>query len=110
MAEVSCILGHTVSMIKEDEMSGFEKDTVYYRANIVFGCGVDTSGYLGEDNIDAEKLAVELKCFVESDDAKSFDITRHAAKKGDGFAHIDKVMIRLAKKKGRIYVEGDSNV
>jgi len=88
-------------------MSGFEKDTVYYRANIVFGCGVDTSGYLGEDNIDAEKLAVELKCFVESDDAKTFDITKHAAKKGDGLAHIDKVIIRLEKKNGRIFLNGD---
>lgn len=95
---------------KGGKMSGFEKDTVYYRANIFYECGVDTSGYLGEDNIDAEKLAVELKCFVESDDAKTFDITKHAAKKGDGLAHIDKVMIRLAKKNGRIYVEGESNV
>lgn len=86
-------------------MSGFEKDTVYYRANIIYRCGVDMSGYLGEDNIDAEKLAVELKCFVESDDAKSFDITRHIAKKGDGLAHIDKVMIRLAKKNGRILLD-----
>ena len=91
-------------------MSGFEKDTVYYRGNIVFRCGVDTSSYLGEDNIDAEKLALDLKIFVEDDDAKSFDITKHAAKKGDGIAHIDKVIIRLAKKNGRIYVEGESNV
>ena len=105
MAVASCILGHTVSMIKEDEMSGFEKDTVYYRANIFYECGVDTSGYLGEDNIDAEKLARELKLFVESDDAKSFDITKHAAKKGDGLAHIEKVMIRLAKKNGRILLD-----
>lgn len=110
MAVASCILGHTVSMIKkEDRMSGFKKDTVYYRGNIVFGCGVDTSSYLGEDNIDAEKLALDLKFFVEDEDAKTFDITRHVAKKGDGLAHVDKVMIRLAKKNGKICVEGGQN-
>lgn len=106
MAVASCILGHTVSMIKrEAKMSGFEKDTVYYRGNIVFNCGVDTSSYLGEDNIDAEKLALDLKFFVEDEDAKTFDITRHVAKKGDGLAHVDKVMIKLSKKNGRVFVD-----
>lgn len=86
-------------------MSGFEKDCVYYRANINYRSGVETSGYLGDNNIDADKLAVELKMFVESIDSRTFDITKHVAKKGDSLAHVDSVVIKLYKRNNRIYVD-----
>lgn len=90
-------------------MIGFEKDTVYYRADIRYRSGVETSAYLGEDNPDIKKVVMELKNFIEDSDAKSFDITRHEAKKGDGLAHIAGVEIRLVRKNNKIYVDGGQN-
>ena len=90
-------------------MAGFEKDTVYYRGDIIYKCGVSTSSYLGEDAIDPEKLAIDLRTFVEDSDAKSLDIVRHEAKKGDGLAHVAGVEIRLVRKNNKIYVDGGKN-
>lgn len=90
-------------------MAGFEKDIVYYRGDIIYKCGVDTSSYLGEDAIDPEKLAIDLRAFVEDSDAKSFDINKYVAKKGDALAHVEGVVIRLVRKNNKIYVDGGKN-
>ena len=81
----------------------FEKDTVYYRADIIYSCGVDTSAYLGtqggagDDAIDIEKIAREINLFVKDEDAKSLAIVKHEARAGDGLAHVAGVLLRLER-------------
>ena len=58
----------------------FEKDVIYYRADIVYSCGVETSAYLGEYNgaddnaLNMDKIALEIKNFIKDADAKSLEI------------------------------------
>ena len=81
----------------------FEKDTVYYRANIVYSCGIDTSAYLGEYNgaddnaLNMNKIALEIKNFIKDPDAKSLEIVKHEARAGDALAHEAGVILRLAR-------------
>ena len=81
----------------------FEKDVVYYRANIVYLGGVSTSGYLGEYNgagdnaLNMDKIALEIQNFIKDPDAKSIEIVKHEAQAGDGLAHEAGVILRLAR-------------
>ena len=81
----------------------FEKDCIYYRANIVYSGGVDTSAYLGEYNgtndnaLSMDKIALEIKNFIKDPDAKSLEIVKHEAQAGDGLAHEAGVVLRLAR-------------
>ena len=81
----------------------FEKDVIYYRANIVYSCGVDTSAYLGDYNgaddnaLNMDKIALEIKNFIKDPDAKSIEIVKHEAQAGDGLAHEAGVVLRLAR-------------
>ena len=82
---------------------GFEKDCIYYRANIIFKCGVETNGYLGECNVaddnalSMNKIALEIKNFITDPDAKSIEIVKHEAKAGDKLAHEAGVILRLVR-------------
>ena len=81
----------------------FEKDVVYYRANIIYSCGVDTSAYLGEyngaddDALSMDKIALEIKNFIKDPDTKSIEIVKHEAQAGDRLAHEAGVILRLAR-------------
>lgn len=81
----------------------FEKDVIYYRANIVYSGGIDTSAYLGEYNgvddnaLNMNKIALEIKNFIKDADAKSIEIVKYEAQAGDGLAHESGVILRLAR-------------
>ena len=81
----------------------FKKDVIYYRADIVYSCGVDTSAYLGEYNgvddnaLNMEKIALEIINFIKDPDAKSLEIVKHEAQAGDRLAHTAGVVLRLVR-------------
>ena len=80
----------------------FEKDTIYYRADTIFSCGVETSGYLGDNNIDPQALAREIENFVSDADAKTFEIFRYVAKRGDNYAEKTDKILSLQKNNDKI--------
>lgn len=81
----------------------FKKDVIYYRADTIYSCGVETSAYLGEyngaggDALSVEKIALEIQNFIKDADAKSLEIVKHAAQAGDKLAHKTGVILRLAR-------------
>lgn len=81
----------------------FEKDTVYYRADIIYSCGVDTSAYLGtqggagDDAVSIDKIVKEINLLMKDADAKSIEIVKHEARAGDALAHVAGVLLRLER-------------
>ena len=83
--------------------SVFEKDTIYFRADIIYSCGVDTSAYLGtqggagDDAVSIDKIVSEINLFIKDPDAKRFEIVKHEARAGDALAHVAGVLLRLER-------------